>query len=359
MRLFGIANGNSGNCKDWELYQVELALRSQFDVRLIRTRSKEHLEHVLRENADFLPDVVALFGGDGSIPGTFTPMERIWGYIPSLFFLAGIGTHSNDAASFNLSDTFVDKAKKRFQFGRTRAMRTADYLVDCVSQGKNPNTEPIDLLDANGTKCFNFGLGLASKVVWAYYGRKPSEFRRLQEELNQADEKDYHSIIERSVRETGDGLSDHSGLAGILAGAADTIFRAMFTNYFIERFDKDVKFDGLAPNFDYNGLMISAYERINLGTRLLGVYPIPHARSEPGTMQAAFCQIGIGKIAYHVFRSMLWKRRTPGLVYQAGKKLEVTSEDPVIYHVDAEFHAAREITLKPYQTMHAIVPKSL
>ena len=67
MRLLAIVNINAQAVTPWTVDVIERALASEFKVELVRTKRKEHAMHLARGAIHEGFDVVASFGGDGTV----------------------------------------------------------------------------------------------------------------------------------------------------------------------------------------------------------------------------------------------------------------------------------------------------
>lgn len=90
MRLLAIVNVNAQSVTPWTINVIERALSSEFKVELVRTKRKEHATHLARSAVHEGFDVVASFGGDGTVNEVANGLAR--SHVP-MAIIPGGGTN--------------------------------------------------------------------------------------------------------------------------------------------------------------------------------------------------------------------------------------------------------------------------
>lgn len=90
MRLLAIVNVNAQAVTPWTINVIERALSSEFKVELVRTKRKEHAMHLARSAVHEGFDVVASFGGDGTVNEVANGLAR--SHVP-MAIIPGGGTN--------------------------------------------------------------------------------------------------------------------------------------------------------------------------------------------------------------------------------------------------------------------------
>ncbi|MBI2662005.1 hypothetical protein HYX11_00930 [Candidatus Woesearchaeota archaeon] len=378
MRHFTIFNKNAGSFSSRETHKINEVLHSNLrclEGKLVITPNISFLEEVLEEFRTYTPDILGIGGGDGTAAQILTSVEKHWGAIPNLIAPYALGTMNNWVTPFGLSDGLVDKVKKAMGIGETKPLTLARYIAECTQEGRNLSTESMGLLDLNGEKGFNFGLGLVPKLVWSYYGKSIAQYQRLEGELMQTTPDRYkqkyeyifsektmlNDMIEIVTNGKGDLLKKTGFVTAIIMGAKGIVYSLRFNSpenaFYREPIHGKIYIDGKKIELAEQPLNIycAMYEQASLGLPWLTLCPSPEARSYAKKMQVIITfgePLDVVRQIPHLFRGKKWGNN----IYYSASELEIVLDKPGIAQLDAEYKLSNRFVLKYDTTLNFIAP---
>lgn len=367
-----IFNTTAGSFSRWEAQRIKEILNAE--PRLLKgevfaTRSQKDLENLLKEYADFHPDILGIGGGDGTASQTLTSVYNIWNYLPEIIAPFSMGTVNQWAAPADLNDGLVDKAKKIVHWPSTKPIQLAKYLLRCAKKEEQPRTQPLDLLDINGKKGFNTGFGAVPKVLWIYYGKTPEQYHRLEEDLRNSPSQDYTRELNRIWNErtlidilsngTG-GLLKRSGAVYAFSAAAYSMTSILDPDrreFFQGPFEGELELDGKKIESErlVNAVYVSTYPGVNLGIKWVNLLPAPEAGKEPGKMQIVLCTDSLFGVINQLPR-LFTGEHLENMQYHSAAELKLRSELPLIGHIEADFVMGKEFTIRYDRTLRVVAP---
>ncbi|MBI2146810.1 hypothetical protein HYU22_05745 [Candidatus Woesearchaeota archaeon] len=372
---FTIINKNAGGYSPRELGKLYDILHGQphkLTGEIIATPDLSSLEYHLKRYKDFHPDILGIGGGDGTASQTLTLVQNVWGSLPEYIAPYALGTMNNWAIPFGLSDGLIDKVKQRTGVGDTKAVQLARYIQQSAEQGTEMATQKMALLDVNGRRGFNVGVGLVSKLVWLYYGKTIDQHRRLEEELSTASPGDYESILDGILaeRKPWDGLVDLVDPADVLrrlgtVNALKTIAQSISgivvgrkkeREFFAAPLEADfyiMDAEGRERKLELppvTGIYIAAYEKSTLGLPFLAVQPTPEARQQPGMMQVVITHAKPLEIVLQI-PALFAGMHLENTAYYHTSQLRIVGRKPMVAEVDADTIMGNELVATYDQTL--------
>jgi len=378
MKHLTIFNRHSGSFSRRETKKIHDVLTSSPDClqgKLVITPSVVRLEELLEEYKEFHPEILGIGGGDGTAAQTLTSVEKIWGYIPPIIAPYALGTMNNWSLAVGLTDGLVDKIKKGVGIGETKPLTLAHYITECARSNIMPKTEKLGLFDLNGEKGFNFAIGIATKLMWGYYGREINQYQRLEAELAHttpdkykwiydricSERKVWHDMIELMTNGKGDLLKKAGMISAVGTGISGTInsFKpdSVENRFYREPIRGEIYIDGKKIELKEQPLNIycAAYEYASIGIPTLTPCPSPGARSCEGKMEVILTfgePLDVVLQLPRLFRGKQWTNNQ----YYMANELEVVLDTPGIAQLDGDYKLGNRFKLKYDQTLKVISP---
>jgi len=183
MDILVLLNRNASGFTEREFHKISDLLRP-LSGGVVATDSPEEMRRVLGNYSSRQPRILGIGGGDNTIPEVLTAVKEMWEEFPEYVALFPQGAVCNWATSFGLNDGIVDKTKKKFNWGETKALLMARYISDCIRKSIPFACEQLQPLRVNDRLGFNFGAGGVAKLIWMYEGKSPDDYTKLEERLS-------------------------------------------------------------------------------------------------------------------------------------------------------------------------------
>lgn len=304
------------------------------------TSTPAELRGILQRYQHRLPDILGIGGGDGTASLVLTEARNVWKSLPSYIVPFPCGTVGNYVAEFGLSTTITDKIKKKLHLPGTKSIQTAQYLVQTINQQKPLHSEPLDLLDINGTKGFTFGLGIVPKILWLYYGGSITEYHE-------------HTQHTKPVHlHAGPWYSLWTLFRIILLGPLPFgSLHQFLTSHTTVRVHVHRKIRTIS----FLALIAASHEYISLGVNNLALRPTYRAREKLGKFHAVWYPLTLWQALRQLFK-LLAGKHLQGSQEVLTSSFSITADQPLVYQVDGELLVDKKITVKYDQTLRIVSP---
>lgn len=341
MRYLVIFNRKAGNFSPWEVRKITeiISASPHLEGEVVITSTLPELREALKKYQNTKIDFLGIGGGDGTASLVLTEAMDIWKTLPPVIVPFPCGTVGNYVAEFGLSTTITDKIKKKLHLPSTKSIQTAQYLVQTVDQQKPLHTEPLDLLDINGTKGFTLGLGIVPKILWLYYGGSIAEYHEHTQHTKPAD---LHA---------GPFYSTLTLLRIILFGPLPfTKIHHFLTDHTTVTVTRKNK-----KSVSFLALIAASHAYISFGINNLALQPTYRAREKLGKFHAVWYPLTLWQALQQLPR-LLQGKHLQGSIEELTGKLALSSDQPLVYQVDGELFVDKEITVKYDQTLQIVSP---
>lgn len=338
MRYLIIFNRKAGNFSPWEVGKITEILSSspRLEGEVVVTGTLAELREVLTKHQNTKIDLLGIGGGDGTASLVLTEAMNVWKSLPPYIVPFPCGTVGNYVAEFGLSTTITDKLKKKLHLPSTKSIRTAQYLLKTINQQKPLHTEPLDLLDINGTKGFTLGLGIVPKILWLYYGGSIAEYHEHTQHTKPAD---LHA---------GPFYSALTLLRIIFCGPLPfTRIHFFLTDHTTVTVRK--------KRVSFLAFIAASHAYISLGINNLALKPTYRARERRGKFHAVWYPLTLWQALRQLPRLLQGKHLQRSIEELTGEQA-LTSDQPLVYQVDGELLVDKKITVKYDQTLRIVSP---
>ncbi len=367
--LLTIVNRNARGYDEREVRYL-MGAHDVIEGKLIITEDLEHLDKVLRDSDR--PDILGIFGGDGSAGHTLGRAKDIWGEIPDKVIPLAGGTMNDWAIVAGAHDPFLDRLKRKTRIGNSKPVQVIDYVVEQILGEEELHTEDLGILRCNsGRRGFIYGSGMVPKLVWAYKGGSIFEFLKLEGAVNLVDsqehfEKVYEDHLGRAI--------ELNGARGTINAFKETVGRLLVSprdtsGFYGEKLDGEIYADGKRVELDgkANAIYASTIPIGNLGIGIDILTPtvLPGAREHPGKMQVVIATGHPACLTPQIFSHyFLLGREVPfGTTYLHCETLEYRASEndfgekvAFIEQVDSEIAMSKGTTISYDDTLHLVTP---
>ncbi len=307
---------------------------------MVVTGTLAELREVLHKYQDKKMDILGIGGGDGTASLVLTEAMNIWKSLPPYIVPFPCGTVGNYVAEFGLSTTITDKLKKKLHLPSTKSIQTAQYLVKTINPQKPLHTEPLDLLDINGTKGFTFGLGIVPKILWLYYGGSIAEYHE-------------HTQHTKPVHlHAGPWYSLWTLFRIILLGSLP--FTSLY-RFLTDHITIRLNFPRKTRTISFLALIAASHKYISLGVNNLALKPTYRAREKVGTFHAVWYQLTLWQALRQLFK-LLAGKHLQGSQEVLTSSFSITADQPLVYQVDGELLVDKKITVTYDRTLRIVSP---
>ena len=357
LRQLLIINKTARSYHQWETRLIEHLLNrfsSSLRTDVVVTSSLSELELAVQEYKD-IPDILGFGGGDDTASRVLTAAAKSWGRIPDYLANYAMGNVNSLADFLHLSDGTIDKLKKKLRFRSTKAIQLSRRISDTLSYHKKLPTEEVGLLDINGRKCFNFGLGATPKLIWTYFGKSIREYRLLEEKLADSAPEEYPQVLDKLLGNPRDVNPFYAAATG-LRTIASFLIPSPHNYFYQEPIRGEVYIDGKrVETAGLDGIYISTYGKLNFGIKGITLTISPGARDEPGKIEVVLCSqsvLGVVKQIPKLARA----ERLENIEYLRCSEFELRTEQPQLGVVEDSFIAGKVFKVKYDQPLNFISP---
>jgi len=226
----------------------------------------------------------------------------------------------------------------------------------------------LGLLDVNGQKGFNFGLGLVPKLIWMYYGKGNDKYVQLQKQicdeerivdLSPVEQQQYFQGVLRSFFEVNKRKGGPIGVAKTaVLSISEVLSKPIKTNkFYAQPLDGKFYIDGKEQHFprDVISVYSATYEQVNFGIK--GVWPkvTPQARSVPGKMQIVISWDRPLELIPQI-PFMFFGKHLQNAAYVHCNEFVFEPKKPTIAQLDAEYQFGEGFKIKYDRELNIIAP---
>jgi len=359
LRHLTIINQTAGSYSAWEVKEIEKQLKrfpSSLTGEVVVTSSLSELEATLIRHQGECPDLLGLGGGDDTASWVLTMAERVWGRIPEIAYFS-MGRVNSLTAFLGLSDGLADKIKKVGKMPSTKALQLARYISDRASFEQELQTREVALLDINGRKGFNIGLGAVPRILWTYFGRSIRDYQALEQSLSEAAPENYPGLLEeRLQRKNHYGFVRNLGAVYALGTALQTIMASAnpysaLTRFYQQPLPAKIYLDGRRVDGEMpplTAIFVSSYGELNLGVKGITLTLNPEAANNPRKVRAVLCPepvLGVVRQLPKLARG----EKLDKVYYMTAREMRIEADGPILATVEDGFIAAREFTVTLYK----------
>ena len=369
--MLTLFNKNAGSYLETEFANIEEVLSDipclHSITKLTSSLDDLRTELVSYNNTHGTPTILGIGSGDGGAHIILTEAANIFPELPRYIAPFSIGTMINYAFPFNLNNGIIDKANRilrdslnidYMEFWETKAEQLAFYIAEQYLNNLPLHSSPLGLIEVNGKKGFNFGIGVASKLIWLYEGATLDQYQNMLENINGlSDIENLPKSYLPKKKKTG-ALSAVSLVSSALMNTAS---KNGISSFLTQSTQAEIFIDGYKlPTDEITALISSTYESVSLGINGFAFKPTYRARSECNNkrFQCVAASLSAKEILPYFWDIYSGRQLENEKVHDhMAEEVKIKLPQPTLYQMDGELYLAKdEISIKFDRTVNIIHP---